>query len=143
MHNETHRVAAQQQVLAPLNRLYRYPDIVGPDTAGNLRAPNNDTLYYSGWFDITEEPLIIHTPDTGGRYFTIAVTNQYSEVVHIGRRTTGTAEGYFALVPPHWQGELPEGVVAVPTATNQGWLLGRMLVNGREDFGCKHSNSLQ
>jgi hypothetical protein len=134
MHNETHRVSADQQVQAPVNRLYRYPDIVGPHTAGNLRAPNNDTLYYSGWFDISEEPLIIHTPDTNGRYFTIAVTNQYAEVVHIGRRTTGTAEGFFALVPPHWQGELPEGVTAVPTETNQGWLLGRMLVSGEEDF---------
>ena len=134
MHNETHRVAEDQQVLAPVNRLYRYPDIVGPDTAGNLRAPNNDTLYYSGWFDISEEPLIVHTPDTNGRYFTIAVTNQYSEVVHIGRRTTGTAQGYFALVPPDWEGELPDGVVTVPTETNQGWLLGRMLVNGEEDF---------
>ena len=69
-----------------------------------------------------------------GRYFTIAVTNQYSEVVHIGRRTTGTAQGYFALVPPDWEGELPDGVVTVPTETNQGWLLGRMLVNGEEDF---------
>ena len=134
MHNETHRVDADQQVYAPVNRLYRYPDLVDPDTAGNLRAPNNDTLYYSGWFDISEEPLIIHTPDTVGRYFTISVTNQYSEVEHIGRRTTGTDEGYFALVPPHWEGELPDGVTLFPTETNTGWLLGRMLVDGRDDF---------
>jgi len=62
MHNETHRLPAEQQVYAPVNRLYRYPDIVGPDTAGNLRAPNNDTLYYSGWFDISAEPLSRFTP---------------------------------------------------------------------------------
>ena len=49
MQNETHQVAPEQQVYAPVNRLYRYPDIVGPETAGNLRAPNNDTLYYNGW----------------------------------------------------------------------------------------------
>ncbi len=134
MHNETHRVAENQQVYAPVNRLYRFPEIVGPHNAGNLRAPNNDTLYYSGWFDISAEPLIIHTPDTAGRYFTIAVTNQYAEVTHIGRRTTGTGEGYFALVPPHWQGELPAGVHPVPTESQQGWLLGRMLVEGPEDF---------
>jgi hypothetical protein len=133
-HNETHLVQSGQLVQAPVNRLFRYPDIVGPYTAGNLRAPNNDTLYYSGWFDISNEPLIIHTPDTAGRYYTIAVTNQYSEVVHIGRRTTGTQEGYFALVPPHWRGQLPENVVAVPVETNQGWLLGRMLVSGQDDF---------
>ena len=134
MHNETHRISSQQQVYAPVNRIYRYPDIVGPETAGNLRAPNNDTLYYSGWFDVSSEPLIIHTPDTGGRYFTIAVTNLYAEVEHIGRRTTGTAEAYFALVGPHWQGELPAGVKAISVESEQGWLLGRMLVDGPEDF---------
>jgi hypothetical protein len=107
--------------------------IVGPHSAGNLRAPNNDTLYFSGWFDITDEPLIIHTPDTGGRYFTIAVTNQYSEVVHIGRRTTGTAEGYFALVAPHWRGELPDGVVAVPTETNQQQASKQACCGGRRE----------
>lgn len=134
MHNETHRVAPDQQVYAPVNRLYRFPDLVGPETAGNLRAPNNVTLYYSGWFDIANEPLIIHTPDTGGRYFTISVTNLYSEVEHIGRRTTGTDEGYFALVPPHWNGELPDGVTPIPVETSQGWLLGRMYVDGPDDF---------
>lgn len=134
MHNETHRLPAGQQVLSPVNRFYRFPDIVGPYNAGNFRAPNNDTLYYTAWYDISNEPLIIHTPDTEGRYYTIAVTNQYSEVVHIGRRTTGTAENYFALVPPHWQGELPQGVQAVPVETNRGWLLGRMLVSGQTDF---------
>jgi hypothetical protein len=134
MHNETHRLPGDQQVYAAVNRLYRYPDIVGPDTAGNLRAPNNDTLYYSGWFDISAEPLIIHTPDTAGRYFTIAVTNLYAEVEHIGRRTTGTAEAYFALIGPHWEGELPAGVKAISVESEQGWLLGRMLVDGPEDF---------
>jgi hypothetical protein len=134
MHNETHRVAPGQQVYAPVNRIYRYPSIVGPHTAGNLRAPNNDTLYYSGWFDISREPLIIHTPDTAGRYYTIAVTNLYAEVTHIGRRTTGTRQGYFALVPPGWAGRLPDGVTAVPVESEQGWLLGRMLVDGPEDF---------
>lgn len=134
MHNETHRVKADQDILAAVNRLYRFPHLVTPETGGNLRAPNNDTLYFSGWFDISERPLIIHVPDTAGRYYTIAVTNQYSEVTHIGRRTTGTEENYFALTAPGWQGELPAGVTAVPVETNKGWLLGRMLVNGEQDF---------
>ncbi|PLW69370.1 DUF1254 domain-containing protein [Pseudohalioglobus lutimaris] len=134
MHNETHRVSDDQQVYAPVNRLYRFPEIVGPDTGGNLRAPNNDTLYYSGWFDVSEEPLIIHTPDTQRRYYTIAVTNLYSEVEHIGRRTTGTEQGYFGLTGPNWTGTLPDGVRQVPVESEQGWLLGRMLVEGPEDY---------
>jgi hypothetical protein len=134
MHNETHRVSADQQVYAPLNSMYYFEEIVGPGNAGNLRLPNNDTLYFSGWFNIEEQPLIIHTPDTRGRYFTIAVTNQYSEVVHIGRRTHGTEEAYYALVAPHWSGSLPAGVTAIEVETPKGWMLGRVLVDGQEDF---------
>jgi hypothetical protein len=134
MHNETHRVADDQQVLAPVNRFYRFPDLVTPETAGNLRAPNSDTLYFTAWFDISEQPLIIHVPDTAGRYYTIAVTNQYAEVTHIGRRTTGTTAGYFALTLPGWDGELPEGVLKLTVETPIGWLLGRMLVDGPEDY---------
>ncbi|WP_268244984.1 hypothetical protein [Halioglobus japonicus] len=36
-----------QRVYAPINRFYRFPEIVGPQTAGNIRLPNNDTLYFS------------------------------------------------------------------------------------------------
>ena len=134
MHNETHRVSDDQQVIAPLNRMYRFPEIVGPHNAGNIRLGNNDTLYFSGWFDITDEPLIIHTPDTKGRYFTIAVTNLYAEVSHVGRRTHGTKESYYALVGPSWKGELPDNVTPIPVESNRGWLLGRLLVDGPKDL---------
>jgi hypothetical protein len=133
MHNETHRVDAQQRVFAPVNRIFSYGSLVTPSTQGNLRLPNHDTLYFSGWYDVSKEPLVLHTPDTAGRYFTIAVTNFYSEVVHLGRRTTGTAERVFALVPQGWKGTLPEGVTPVTTETPRGWLLGRMLVSGATD----------
>lgn len=134
MHNETHRVSPDQQVYAPLNRMYYFEELVGPDNAGNLRLPNNDTLYFSGWFDISQEPLIVHTPDTNDRYFTIAVTNLYSEVTHIGRRTHGTEEAYYALVTPDWQGTLPANVTPVEVETPTGWMLGRLLVDGPKDF---------
>lgn len=134
MHNETHLTGEKDQVYAPVNRFYRFPGLVTPTNSGNLRAPNNDTLYFSGWFDISEQPVIIRVPDTGGRYYTIAVTNQYAEVSHIGRRTTGTGAGYFALVPPDWSGTLPAGVQPWPVETPRGWLLGRMLVDGTADL---------
>ena len=133
MHNETHRVAAEQRVYAPVNRMSSYGALVTPSTQGNLRLPNHDTLYFSGWYDVSREPVLLHVPDTAGRYYTIAVTNFWSEVQHLGRRTTGTIERTFALVPPGWAGALPEGVVPVTTETPRGWLLGRMLVSGPED----------
>ena len=133
MHNETQRVAADQRVVAPVNRMFSYGALVTPSTQGNLRMPNHDTLYFSGWYDVSKEPVLLHVPDTAGRYYTIAVTNFWSEVEHLGRRTTGTIERTFALVSPGWSGALPEGVVPVTTETPRGWLLGRMLVSGADD----------
>ena len=134
LHNETHSVAADQPVVAPLNAFHRREYLVTPTTAGNLRAPNNDTLYLSGWFDLGKEPVIVHVPDTAGRFYTLAITDFFNEVTHIGRRTTGTAEGYFALVGPDFAGQLPEGVKPVQVATKQAWILGRILVDGESDF---------
>jgi hypothetical protein len=62
------------------------------------------------------------------------VTNLYAEASHLGRRTHGTEETYYALVQQGWQGALPEGVVAIEVATNTGWLLGRVLVDGPSDL---------
>lgn len=133
MHNETHRIGESQPVLAPVNRFYRFPGLVTPYNSGNFRAPNADTLYFTAWYNVSQEPLVLSTPDTKGRYYTIAVTNLYAEVEHIGRRTTGTQAGHFLLAPKDWAGEAPEGVAIHRVSTTRGWLLGRMYVAGEED----------
>ena len=135
MHNETHRVSENQQIYAPVNHFYVYDYLITPRTAGNLRSPNNDTLYFGGWFDLGEEPIIIHAPDTKGRYYTLGVTDFYAESHHIGRRTTGTLKKYFALVGPNWKGKLPPYIHVVKIPTPKAWILGRMLVDGEADFG--------
>lgn len=134
MFNETHRVAPAQPVLAPVNTFHRREVLVTPSSSEGLRAPNNDTLYLSGWFDLSQGPVIVHAPDTAGRYYTLAVTDFFNEVTHLGRRTTGTAARDFALVGPGWKGTLPAGVMAVPVRTQQAWILGRLLVDGEADF---------
>ena len=134
MFNETHRVSDKQAAYAPVNHFYAYEYLVTPQTAGNLRGPNNDTLYFGGWFDLAKEPVIVHAPDTAGRYYTLAVTDFYAESHHVGRRTTGTNEKFFALVGPDWKGELPPYLHVVRVPTPQVWILGRMLVDGEPDF---------
>lgn len=134
MHNETHRTAAGQPVAAPVNHFYRYETLVTPDTVGSLRAPNHDTLYFGGWFDLSRGPVIVHAPDTAGRYYTLAVTDFFNEVTHLGRRTTGTQAQDFALIGPGFAGPIPAGVRPVRLATKQVWILGRLLVDGERDF---------
>ena len=59
-----------------------------------------------------------------------AWTNNFAS---IGRRTTGTGAGKFAIVGPHWKGILPSGVEEVKAPTNTVWILGRILVKGEDD----------
>lgn len=139
MHNETHRIAATQPVAAAVNHFHRNENLITPSTAGELRAPNNDTLYFSGWFDLAAEPVIVQVPDTAGRYYTLAVTDFFNEVTHLGRRTTGTAAQAFALVGPQWRGTLPAGVRPVPLATQTAWILGRLAVAGEHELSAARS----
>lgn len=134
MRNETRSIAPNQRVLAPVNRFYRFCESVTPATSGSLRAPNADTLYLSGWFDLSAEPVVIRAPDTGGRYYTLAITDFNSEVQHVGRRTTGTAAIDFVLVGPAFSGQLPEGLHVIRVPTHQAWVLGRVLVSGPRDL---------
>lgn len=134
MHNETHRVDPNQETVVAVNRLTYRRTLVTPDTQGNRRAPNTDTLYFGGWLDLSAGPVVIHAPDTSDRYYTMAVTNFYSEVEHLGRRTTGTQERYFVLTKSDWEGELSSDLHRVTVETDNVWILGRLLVEGPDDL---------
>src|SRR5206468_2573439 len=59
--------------------------------------------------------------------------------VFVGKRTTGTKAGNFAIVGPGWKGTLPEGMQRIDAPTNAVWLLGRILVDGKDDLAAVHA----
>jgi len=102
--------------------------------------PNSDTLYSTSWLDLSKEPVLLHVPDTHGRYYVMQVMDAWSETIAApGKRTTGTAEGWFAIVGPGWKGTLPAGMRAIVSPTNTVWLLGRTQANGTADYDYVHA----
>jgi hypothetical protein len=102
--------------------------------------PNADTLYSTSWLDLSKEPVLLHVPDTEGRYYVMQLMDAWTETIGApGKRTTGTSEGWFAVVGPGWQGRLPEHVRRIDSPTNTVWLLGRTQTNGSIDYGHVHS----
>ena len=126
------RFAVRQGV--PLNQFVRAQQLATPETKAVV-LPNNDTLYASAWLDLRQEPIILHVPDTQGRYYSVQLMDAYTNTfAYVGRRVTGTKEGNYAIVGPAWQGTLPTGVKPIKSPTNTVWGLTRTLVKGEDDL---------
>jgi len=64
----------------------------------------------------------------------------WTETVSVrGKRTTGTAEVWFAIVEPGWHGTLPARAKRIDAPTNMVWLIGRIQTNSASDYDYVHS----
>ena len=120
---------------APVNQfsvMTHYPD------ASFRAVPRTglDTLFAVSWADLDAEPLVLSVPDTGGRYYVIALFDMWSNVfASIGPRTTGTTAQSFLIAGPRWQGKPPANVKQVyRSPTRFVWVNGQMQANGPKDY---------
>jgi len=99
-------------------------------------CPNHDTLYSVAMLvDVGREPLVLRTPRTGGRYFSLlfmdAWTNNFA---YTGLRATDGVAGEYLLVGPGWAGDGPEGMPVIHAPTRTFFIGGRLLVDGDADL---------
>jgi hypothetical protein len=119
---------------APMNQFAHKSDFPTPATA-DVRWPSTDNLYSSLWYDVSQQPLIIHVPESMGHYYMLTLLDMWTDVFSSrGTRTTGTGAQTFALVGPYWDGELPAGIDVVRSPTSMGWLVGRVQAAGDADL---------
>jgi hypothetical protein len=133
------RRAAIERGTGVVNRFVHSPAFPN-DRFRTIVRPNADTLYSTGWLDLSAEPMLLHVTDTQGRYYLVQFMDLWTETFDVtGKRTTGTGEGWFAITGPGWKGELPEGVKQIKSPTTLVWALGRIQTNGAADYDNVHA----
>lgn len=120
--------------MAAVNRLANARNLAKAG-ADQVVAPNVDTLYSLGQFDL-EKPLVIKVPKMGSRYWTFEFVDPWTNVVgYIGKRVNGGKGGAWAL---EWDkapaGKLPKGVKRFKSPARRLWVIGRVLVKGKKDL---------
>ena len=131
-------VERAEGISAPMNTFANIPAYPTADMKVVVR-PNFDTLYSSGWLDLTKEPVVASVPDTGGRYYLFPMLDMWTDVfASPGWRTTGTQATNFLVTPPGWTGSVPDGMQQIKAPTPYVWIIGRTKTDGPPDYDAVH-----
>ncbi len=122
----------------PVNTLYAVPETASHSGAGGslMETGAEDLLYVGGWLELGKGPQVLHVPDMAGRYYSVQFTDPShgTNFAYVGKRTTGTRAGTYALSGPGWKGTVPDGMTKISSPTNSVLVIGRVFVEGDSDL---------
>jgi len=114
---------------SPLNRLSMLHDYVEPQER-DVACPNQDVVYGGSVLALDISPVVIQVPDFGDRFWVYQIVDLRTDSFASLGKMYGTTPGFYLLVGPNWQGELPKGITRVfRSMTNTGFVVPRVFMD--------------
>jgi len=136
MYNLRQDIAMGDKPKAKPNEIWRMPNISTPKLANESGyvTPNVNTIYGFGFMDLGQEPIILTTPDSDGRYYIVQLVSMYDDTFAYGAgKAVGYKGGKYALVGPGWKGDLPDDVKRIDAPTRWVTVQPRVHVKNQDD----------
>ncbi len=118
---------------APLNQLAMLTDYVAPEER-SIACPNQDVVYGIGSLALDVSPVVIQVPDFGDRFWVYQIVDLRTDsFVQLGKMYN-TTPGFYLLVAPDWQGDVPKGITKVfRSPTNTGLAAPRIFMDDTDE----------
>lgn len=111
---------------APLNKLAMLTDYVTPDER-HVACPNQDVVYGAGFLALDLSPVVVQVPDFGERFWVYQVLDARTDSFATLGKMYGSRPGFYLLVGPNWQGDVPRGIAQVFRASTSSGFIGPRL----------------
>ncbi|MCS1352586.1 DUF1214 domain-containing protein [Mechercharimyces sp. CAU 1602] len=128
--------------LSPINTLFYSDRLVSPSynpfASGENIRPNADTLYATGYLDLSLTAVYLTVPadPSGKRYYSVQLFDAYNNVAYnISNRTTASTAGTFIIVgPDQHQQSYHNGMNIIMAPTNSIFVVIKVEVEGKQDL---------
>src|SRR5208283_1334651 len=137
MYNLRETVAVGPKAKAPPGTIWKFDQIASPKIAEETGyvTPNVDVIYGFGFFDLGQEPVIVTTPDSNGRYYMVEIVDMWDNAfAYAAGKDVGYKGGKYAVVGPGWKGELPADVKRIDAPTRWVEIQPRVHVKNQADL---------
>ncbi|HTC29889.1 MAG TPA: DUF1254 domain-containing protein [Candidatus Acidoferrum sp.] len=93
------------------------------DSKSLFLTGNTDSVYFSTWLDLTSGPLVLEAPP---KVLAMVDDFWFQYVTDIGNAGPDRGQGgKYLIVPPGYNGEVPDGYFVARSRTYNLWLMGR------------------
>ena len=136
-HTSTSVTVATENGYAPVNQFSHFKHLVTTNESVVV-APNDDTLYATGWLELKKQPMVVHVP-AASRFDVVEMVSPYTEnFANVGTEASGLLPpgDYLVAGPGTDEGmEEVDGLKVIHSPYDRVWLIGRVVVEGPSDTG--------